>query len=202
MDSQQPQSLAWLLPTVLRILPGPPCSIFEIGCGNGSTAKELIARGYSVQGIDLDRESIAIAKQFGDFQCRSIYDDFNPQLDGRFDVVLSLEVIEHLTQPREFAAKTKRLLRSDGIAIISTPYHGYIKNLALSLTNHWDRHHNPLWDGGHLKFWSRQTLRTLFAEIDFREIGFYRVGRLPILAKSMIGVYRPRLESVASSVEI
>jgi hypothetical protein len=36
--------------------------------------------------------------------------------------------------------------------IITTPYHGYLKNIALSVSVKFDHHVNPLWDGGHIKF--------------------------------------------------
>lgn len=189
-NGEVPHTLAYLLPTVLKCLPAPPVSVFELGCGNGSTAKELIARGYSVRGIDSSPEGIQYASKFGDFQTQSVYDDLSSY--GKFDVVLSLEVIEHLTDPRTFANRVKELLKPEGVAIISTPYHGYAKNLALSLTNRWDFHLSPLWDGGHIKFWSRATMGQLFNEAGLKETGFYRVGRIPSLAKSMIATYSPR----------
>lgn len=186
-DDLIPHTHAYLLPAVLRCLPPASASIFEIGCGNGSTAKALIERGYSVCGIDSSEQGIEHAQGVGDFRVQSAYDDLSEW--GQFDVVLSLEVIEHLVDPRTFALQVKRLLKPSGIAIISTPYHGYLKNLALSITNKWDAHHGPLWDGGHIKFWSRDTLRELFSEVEMRESAFHRVGRIPPLAKSMIGTY-------------
>jgi len=70
--------------------------------------------------------------------------------------------------------------------VISTPYHGYIKNLALSVFDKWDSHHTPLWHGGHIKFWSRKTLTQLLEDNGFKVIGFSGVGRIPYLWKSMI----------------
>ncbi len=37
----------------------------------------------------------------------------------------------------------------------------------ISVTNRWDRHHSPLWDGGHIKFWSKRTLAQLLMPADF-----------------------------------
>ncbi|HSQ49736.1 MAG TPA: hypothetical protein VLL94_00560, partial [Nitrospiraceae bacterium] len=72
--------------------------------------------------------------------------------------------------------------------IVSTPYHGYWKNLAMALTGRLDHHFTALWDHGHIKFWSMATLRQLLLEAGFRSITFRRVGRVPALAKSMIAV--------------
>jgi 2-polyprenyl-6-hydroxyphenyl methylase/3-demethylubiquinone-9 3-methyltransferase len=74
------------------------------------------------------------------------------------------------------------------MAIISTPYHGYLKNLALGVVGKWDAHFDPLWDGGHVKFFSVRTLRMLLTEAGFSNIRFIRVGRIPQLAKGMIAV--------------
>ena len=77
-----------------------------------------------------------------------------------------------------------------GTAILSTPYHGYWKNLALALSGQMDRHFTALWDHGHIKFWSMKTLALLLEEAGFRDIRFARVGRIPALAKAMIAVAR------------
>jgi 2-polyprenyl-6-hydroxyphenyl methylase/3-demethylubiquinone-9 3-methyltransferase len=55
-----------------------------------------------------------------------------------------------------------------------------------------DSHFTALWEGGHIKFWSRGTINQLFDHAGFDEIGFHRVGRMPLLAKSMISVFRKR----------
>ena len=68
---------------------------------------------------------------------------------------------------------------------LSTPYHGYLKNLALAVSGKMDSHFTALWDGGHIKFWSMATLATLLRETGFVDLEFRRVGRIPWLAKSM-----------------
>lgn len=78
----------------------------------------------------------------------------------------------------------------EGIAIISTPYHGYWKNLALALTGKMDAHFTALWDHGHIKFWSIKTLGKLLREAGFVDIRFKRVGQVPALAKSMVVIAR------------
>jgi 2-polyprenyl-3-methyl-5-hydroxy-6-metoxy-1,4-benzoquinol methylase len=95
-------------------------------------------------------------------------------------------VIEHLVRPRNVPRFAKQLLRPGGHLIISTPYHGYLKNLLLALANKWDAHLNPFWDGGHIKFWSRKTLSPLLNEAGFRVVRFIGAGRIPFLWKSMI----------------
>jgi 2-polyprenyl-6-hydroxyphenyl methylase/3-demethylubiquinone-9 3-methyltransferase len=105
-------------------------------------------------------------------------------------LVVSLEVIEHCFDPRRFARTFYNLIATGGVGILSTPYHGYLKNLALAVMGKWDDHLTVLWDGGHIKFFSIATLRTLLEETGFNNIRFVRVGRIQLLAKSMIAVVR------------
>lgn len=196
-DAGHNNSHGYLLPIVLRILdqvkaPDKTQRVFEVGCGNGSVAAALTKRGYDVAGIDPSAEGInqaRIAYPALKLQHGSCYDDL-ASMYGRFPTVLSLEVVEHVYAPRQYAACVFSLLESGGIAIISTPYHGYLKNLAMAVTGKLDTHFTALWDHGHIKFWSMRTLTTLLTEAGFRSVTFERVGRIPALAKSMIAIAR------------
>ena len=184
---------AYLMPAVRAALAAAPAParLFDLGCGNGAAAAAMAELGYSVAGVDSSRSGIAIAaaRNVGRFEVRSAYDALAEEF-GLFDIVLSLEVIEHLYDPRAAVRTVAGLLAPGGVAIISTPYHGYLKNLAISIVGGWDRHFTALWAGGHIKFWSRSTLRQLFAEAGMEEVRFARVGRVAPLAKSMVAVFR------------
>jgi 2-polyprenyl-6-hydroxyphenyl methylase/3-demethylubiquinone-9 3-methyltransferase len=71
--------------------------------------------------------------------------------------VLSLEVIEHIYAPKDYAKSVYEILQPGGLAIISTPYHGYLKNLVLALSGKMDDHFTALWEHGHIEFWSMKT---------------------------------------------
>jgi 2-polyprenyl-6-hydroxyphenyl methylase/3-demethylubiquinone-9 3-methyltransferase len=194
-DAQLNASHDYLLPAVRAILASLSPShrrIFEVGCGNGSVANALSKLGFEVTGIDASEEGITQAHQaLPDLNLHlgSAYDNLRSQY-GQFPIVISLEVVEHLYFPRKFAKTAYDLLQAGGTAIISTPYHGYWKNLAMALTGTMDAHFTALWDHGHIKFWSFQTLYALLSEAGFVDISFFRVGRFPILAKSMIAIAR------------
>ena len=108
--------------------------------------------------------------------------------DKKFKTIISTEVIEHLYDPRSFFDFAKNILTTagGGRLIVTTPYHGYLKNLALAVTGKMDLHHTVLWDGGHIKFFSRSTLTQMLSEQGFGVVGFAGAGRLPWLWKSMI----------------
>jgi 2-polyprenyl-6-hydroxyphenyl methylase/3-demethylubiquinone-9 3-methyltransferase len=99
-------------------------------------------------------------------------------------------VVEHLYAPRALPQRVWEALKPGGIAIITTPYHGYWKNLAICLLNKWDSHHTVFWDHGHIKFWSKTTLRKLFEDEGFEFLKFQGLGRLPYLWMTMLMVFR------------
>lgn len=196
-DAGHSQSHGYLLPTVLRMLDGVGVTegdkrLFELGCGNGSVARELTRRGWDVTGVDPSADGIAQARQGHPnlkLHTGSAYDDLVGRY-GQFLVVVSLEVVEHVYAPRHYARTLFELTAGGGTAIVSTPYHGYWKNLAMALSGRMDAHFTALWDHGHIKFWSVATLTELLREAGFVDIHFVRVGRMPALAKSMIAVAR------------
>lgn len=164
--------------------------IFDLGCGNGAVANYFADQGFEVIGVDPSTQGVREGqKQYPHIKIYqgSAYDDLAAQY-GQFPIVLSLEVVEHVYSPRDYAKTLYNLVEDGGIAVISTPYHGYWKNLALALSGQMDAHFTALWDHGHIKFWSPQTLTILLEEVGFHHIRFKRVGRIPALAKSMIAI--------------
>ncbi|MFK7954463.1 MAG: class I SAM-dependent methyltransferase [Lysobacterales bacterium] len=164
--------------------------VFELGCGNGAIAGKIAALGFEVTAIDTSESGISQAASGNPgvtFAIGSAYDDLAGNY-GTFDAVVSLEVVEHLFSPRTFAHSVSQLLNPGGVALISTPYHGYLKNLFLALTGKLEAHWDPLWDGGHIKFWSKDSLTRLLTEQNLTVESIYPVGRVPPLAKSMIAV--------------
>jgi len=163
--------------------------IIDVGCGNGVIACKLIAEGFDVYGIDASASGISIARRAhaDRFFIHDTSSEYLPEVlaDKKFDVVVSTEVIEHLYAPRRYIELIRTLLRPGGMLILSTPYHGYLKNLALALTNKLDSHFTALWDGGHIKFWSIKTISVLLGEFDFKVVLFKGCGRIPFLWKSM-----------------
>jgi len=189
--AEDAHTMGYLVDPVLEILrTRPERRILEIGCGNGAMARRLSQEGYSVVGIDPSESGIRIARAAGggQFEVASVYDDLGRF--GRFPIVLSLEVVEHVFYPRIYAKTVFDAVQDSGIALISTPFHGYWKNLALALTGKMDSHFTALWDGGHIKFWSERTLATLLREAGFTAVDFVRTGRIRALAKSMIAIAR------------
>jgi len=164
----------------------------DLGCGNGAMANMLAEMGFTCTGIDPSASGIAIARHAFPqckFETGNAYEDL-AVLYGSFNLVISLEVVEHCYDPRKYARTLFDLVVPGGTALVSTPYHGYLKNVVLALSGKMEGHFTALWDGGHIKFFSIDTLGRLLTEAGFVDIVFERIGRVPSLAKSMVAVAR------------
>jgi 2-polyprenyl-3-methyl-5-hydroxy-6-metoxy-1,4-benzoquinol methylase len=149
-------------------------AILDLGCGNGWLVEFLLQKGYNVYGTDVTPSGIAIARQkhpdrffLLDPSATELPSEFSKI---HFDTILSIEVIEHLYDPRSYFKLCKNILTQNnqhGELIVSTPYHGYLKNLVMAATGKMDAHFSVLWDGGHIKFWSEKTLKTVLDEFGF-----------------------------------
>lgn len=168
----------------------PGTRVLDVGCGNGYTCGEFLKRGCHVVGVDLSEKGIAIARgeyPNGRFEVISADSDILDQLhEQAFDIVVSTEVVEHLYAPRRWARACFDALEPGGTFICTTPYHGYLKNLMLAIAGKWERHMDPLWDGGHIKLWSRRTLQTLLEEAGFSDFRFHGAGRIAGLWMTMV----------------
>jgi 2-polyprenyl-6-hydroxyphenyl methylase/3-demethylubiquinone-9 3-methyltransferase len=111
-------------------------SALDVGCGAGLLAEPLARLGARVTGIDAAPEVIAIAREHAAAQGLEI--DYRlgavEELKGRFDLVTSLEVIEHVADPGEFLKSLAARLAPDGLLILSTPNAtGWSKLLMITL---------------------------------------------------------------------
>ena len=181
---------AYVVPKLMQILEheGVKGRILDVGCGNGSMARCLEAKGFEVWGCEWDAAGVEIANRGnpGRFMRWDLNDSCENFPWNSFEAVISSEVIEHLFLPRGLFRLAQRVLLPGGLLVVTTPYHGYLKNLALCLAGKWDRHHDVRHDGGHIKFFSLSTLGRMMSEEGFRPIGWRGCGRFPALWKSMM----------------
>lgn len=191
-SSNETCSHSYISPEVIKLVKKlKPKKSIDIGCGNGFLCSQIHKAGYSISGVEYDTSGYKLASSSYsklNFYNLGVQDD--PSIiinnEGLFDLVISTEVIEHLFSPHLLPQFSSKVLNKGGYLIVTTPYHGYLKNLALSILDKWDKHHTALWHGGHIKFWSKSTLSQLLEENGFKTIGFVGVGRAPYLWKSMI----------------
>lgn len=97
--------------------------IADIGCGGGVLSEGLSCFGYEVVGFDLSEELIKVAKNHADLSGLNVtyektdkYKDYN----DNFDVIVCLEVLEHVDDISEFVSSIVQMGKKDSIFIFST----------------------------------------------------------------------------------
>ena len=99
-------------------------SALDVGCGAGLLCEPLARMGAAVTGVDAAPENVEAAKAHAALSGLSIdyrAGEIAAQGLGTFDVVSSMEVIEHVTDPAAFIAELARHLKPDGLLLLSTP---------------------------------------------------------------------------------
>ena len=106
--------------------------VLDAGCSTGYLSEQLVRRGCTVTGLELDPVAAAVAEQFcerviiGDVERMDL--PFEPD---EFDVVLGGDIIEHLRDPQAALARLRPFLRPGGRLVLSTPN---IANWAIRLS--------------------------------------------------------------------
>ena len=112
-------------------------SLLDIGCGGGLLSEPMRRLGFAMTGVDASERNIgtaaAHAAQGGlDIEYRAATaEQLLAEGAGPFDVVLNMEVIEHVADPGEFLRTTARLLAPGGLMIVAT-LNRTLKALALA----------------------------------------------------------------------
>ena len=106
----------------------------DVGCGSGLLTEPLARLGAIATGVDAAPENISVARSHAERQGLAI--DYRAgevaALAGeRFDLIVSMEVVEHVADVDAFLATLARLLADDGILILSTPNRTPLSRLAL-----------------------------------------------------------------------
>lgn len=99
-------------------------SALDVGCGAGLLCEPLARLGAAMTGVDAAAENIAAAKAHAGGAGLAIdyrAGELSAQGLGQFDLVTSMEVIEHVTDPAAFVAELVAQLKADGLLIMSTP---------------------------------------------------------------------------------
>jgi 2-polyprenyl-3-methyl-5-hydroxy-6-metoxy-1,4-benzoquinol methylase len=110
----------------VEALPGfPALSVLDLSCGEGEILSKLTERGCRVEGTHY-REDDYIVKQRGHLERLKITSGVNlheplPFDSAAFDVVLLIEVLEHLESHFHIVAEASRLLKSGGYMLFTTP---------------------------------------------------------------------------------
>ena len=152
----------------------------DVGCGAGLLAEPLVRLGAKVTAIDPAEELIAAARAHAAGQGLEI--DYRAtaieNLDGEFDLITAMEVIEHTADPQQFLNDLAKHLGPDGLLLLSTPNAtGWSKLITITLaegigmipkgTHHFD------------KFIAPERMKTLMANAGLKCLDFEGIAWSP-----------------------
>jgi len=119
-----------------------PRRALDLGAGRGELSTSLAARGYAVTAVE------RYPAQF-EAQVPLVDADLNepfPFVDASFDTTMAIEILEHLENPRRFLRELARVLRPNGVAIVSTPnLTSLLSRFLFAASGQWDLFFNHAW---------------------------------------------------------
>ncbi len=101
------------------------CTVLDVACGEGYGAAMMAETAAKVVGVDLSADTIQHARdrygEHANLEFVAASCDCLPFQDASFDLAISFETIEHVETQQEFIAELARVLRPDGVLILSSP---------------------------------------------------------------------------------
>ena len=95
----------------------------DLGCGVGYGTNILIEKNKKIYGLDINKNAIEFARE--NYSNNIIFDvgnaEYLPYKCDFFDAICSFEVIEHIKKPDKFLSEINRVMRNNGIFVLSTP---------------------------------------------------------------------------------
>jgi len=157
---------------VLPHVPRGARRILEVGCGRGATGELLRReRGAQVTGVELNP---VVARAAATRLDRVVVGDIeDPALDADlghgepYDLVLALELFEHLARPERFLQRVARLVAPEGSILLSVPNVGHYSVVEDLLAGRWDYLPIGLLCYTHLRFFTRRTLEDWLERLGF-----------------------------------
>jgi SAM-dependent methyltransferase len=162
--------------------------LLEIGCGRGDLLVHLAKRNWNAIGLEIAADTARVAREaVRPYASKvSILDD-PAEITSRYDIVLALEVLEHIADDEGALRLWREWVAPDGRLVLTVPAHMKL----------WSRSDEF---GGHMRRYEREQLRRLVERAGFEIEGFWSFG-FPLTAVTIplrSWVYRRRLVKVES----
>jgi 2-polyprenyl-3-methyl-5-hydroxy-6-metoxy-1,4-benzoquinol methylase len=157
-----------------------PVRVLDVGCGEGHFAQALMRAGADVTAVDVATEPLRRARTRNPgIDARLVQPEGSlPLEDASFDAVWAGETIEHVADTSRWLSELRRVLRSGGLVLLSTPDHGPLARLRLGLDRKaFAGRFDPRSD--HLRFYTRRVLAELLADFGFEDVAVRGAGGLP-----------------------
>jgi 2-polyprenyl-3-methyl-5-hydroxy-6-metoxy-1,4-benzoquinol methylase len=178
--------------------------VLELGCYNGFFSRKLVENNNIVYGVDFDKEALCEAAKI--CECTLLCDLDQPEclfeLPGRpFDVILMMDVIEHLKRPESLLRVARKLLSPSGVAIVTLPNIAFWGIRKLLLLGRFEYKDFGILDRTHLHFYTFSTARQLLEGEGYKLIRWEPLSYItPVVGR--LGLRRvPSVKGILKRVE-
>jgi 2-polyprenyl-3-methyl-5-hydroxy-6-metoxy-1,4-benzoquinol methylase len=171
-----------------RLLDRAPAqaTVLDIGCWSGFNGRYLMRqRCCDVVGVEPDPEMAALASvDYKMVHCMTIEEALETTLRHEtFDVILLLDVLEHLLDPNSLLRQLRGHVRETGHVLVSVPNVAHWSVRKMLLTGRWTYGDNGILDRTHLRFFTCATATELLMQSGYRITHRdYSLDRPPLVA--------------------
>ena len=149
--------------------------ILDLGCDIGFLGFTLskLNRDFVIHGVDINKENLKIAK--GHYEKTYVF-DLNTKtwpISGKYEVVVLADTLEHLTNPKKVLSNVYKLLKKNGLLIVSVPNIVFWWSRLLIMVGRFPKHKRGIFDKTHLHCFTRQTLENLLTLNKFKIESFH-----------------------------
>ncbi|HYM58986.1 MAG TPA: methyltransferase domain-containing protein [Solirubrobacteraceae bacterium] len=159
--------------------------VLDLGCGAGRFVAALRDAGADPVGVEIAEAALARARHnVPDADLRLAPDGGPlPLEDASIDLAWCSEVLEHVPDTAGVLSEVRRVLRTGGRLLVTTPSHGPLRRTLIALAR-FDAHFDPL--GQHVRFYSRASLSGALGEFAFDDVRVTATGGPPGLRSSLV----------------
>ena len=177
------RAVAWALAALVRT--GERPRVLDLGCGDGRISALLADAGGEVTGVDPSETALERARRaHPDLTfLRPARDGALPLPDSSFDVVVAINVLEHVADTQRLMSEARRVLAPGGSLAVAVPYHGRIEGATAALIS-FERAHDPLEPT--LRRYTRRSLAALLEQFGYGEVEVAAGGGLPLFRRLLL----------------
>jgi 2-polyprenyl-3-methyl-5-hydroxy-6-metoxy-1,4-benzoquinol methylase len=155
-------------------------NVLDFGCGQGAFSQRLVDAGMTVDACDIDTSNIK-AKVHRIIALDLNKKDIKESIPDKYDVVVALEIIEHLQNPWKYLDDSIQLLKPGGIIILTTPnISNFISRLRFFMRGTLIAFEKPDLNHGHITPLSFVQLENLFDQYQLEIIEKGYAGTIPL----------------------